>query len=480
MTWSPYFETGLALVDAQHHALVDMVNLAAPHLALNDEVAKRAVGPLLDKLTHYAAVHFRDEERLMAQHHLALDYVAHHHRTHQALVDEVTEMRQQYEQEGSLSGTDLLRFLSSWLSFHILMEDQRMAAQVKGMAAGQSAQQAFERVRQPPDAAHGVYNTSLLELFTLLTERNRRLSQAHAEVQRVKTALETANQSLEARVEQRTRDLAATVARLEQTQAQLLQSEKMAAVGQLAAGVAHEINNPISFVSANLGSLTDYVARLFALVDACERAAPGLPPAQQAALLALRQKLEMDELRDDIPGLLRESRDGLARVGRIVADLRDFASADDADWALADLNQALENALNLAASQWAPPVRIVKQLETLPPVKCSLAQITQVLVNLLVNAAQSMADPGTITLRSGVQPPGGVWLEISDTGCGMSPELQKRIFEPFFTTRPVGRGTGLGLSVSWEIVARHQGRLEVQSTPGVGSTFRLSLPQHLA
>ncbi len=476
MAWSPYFETGLERVDAQHHALVDMVNQAAPHLALNDEVARRAVGPLLDNLTRYAVVHFRDEEQLMVQLHLTADYLKHHHQTHQAFVDEVTQMRRQYEHDGSLSGTELLRFLGSWLSFHILVEDQRMAAQIKDIAAGQSAQQAYEHISQPQDAAHAVFNSTLLDLFTLLTERNRKLSQANEEVQRVKTALEIANQSLEARVQARTRDLAATVARLQQTQVQLLQSEKMAAVGQLAAGVAHEINNPVGFVNSNLGSLAGYVDQLFALISAYEAVSASLGAEQQATLAAARQKIDIDYLRDDIPGLLRESKDGLARVKRIVSDLRDFARADDGPGAPADLNQALESALNMVGSDIAPKASVVKQLASLPPVHCHVAQITQVLVNLLRNAAQAISGHGSITLRSGMQPGEHVWLEVSDSGCGMSAELQKRIFEPFYSTRPVGSGTGLGLSVSWEIIARHQGQLDVQSAPGQGSTFRITLP----
>ncbi len=467
MAWSRYFETGLQRVDAQHHALVDMVNQAAPHLALNDEVARRAVVPLLDNLTRYAAVHFRDEERLMAQNHLADDHVRHHQQTHQAFVDEVTQMRHQYEQEGSLSGPELLRFLGSWLSFHILVEDQRMAAQVRDIAAGQSAQAAYEHVSQPQDAAHAVFNSSLLDLFTLLTERNRKLSQ---------TALEIANQSLEARVQARTQDLAATVARLQQTQMQLLQSEKMAAVGQLAAGVAHEINNPVGFVNSNLGSLADYVDQLFDLLAAYEEASASMPPEKQARLAALRQTIDVAYLRDDIPGLLRESKDGLARVTRIVSDLRDFARSDDGPWAPADLNQALESALNMVASDIAPKASVLKRLANLPPVTCQVAQMTQVLVNLLLNAAQAITDHGSITLRSGVLPDDHVWLEVIDSGCGMAPEVQKRIFEPFYSTRPVGSGIGLGLSVSWEIMARHQGQLEVHSATGQGSTFRITLP----
>lgn len=237
MTWSPHFETGLKSVDAQHHALVDMINAAAPHLALDTAAARQALGPLLDKLTQYAATHFKYEESLMLQKQVTPEYAAIHHQAHQAFVEEVTQMRHQFELEGSLSGQELLRFLTSWLSFHILSEDQRLASQIHAIDSGVSAADAFERVNRVEDAPHAVYTSSLLDLFTLLTQRNHTLTLANEQVRHSQTELAAANQSLELRVQERTRDLAATVSRLEQTQKQLLQSEKMAAVGQLAAGV---------------------------------------------------------------------------------------------------------------------------------------------------------------------------------------------------------------------------------------------------
>jgi hemerythrin-like metal-binding protein len=477
MAWSPHFETGLELVDAQHHALVDMINLAAPHLALNDETAKRAVGPLLDNLTKYAAVHFRDEEQLMAQKRLARDYLMHHHQSHLAFVGELTQMRKQYEEEGSLSGTDLLRFLTSWLSFHILMEDQRMSCQIKDVEGGFSAEQAYERLGKSDDGTLAIYSNSLLDLFTLLTERNQRLVVVNEEVRRSQAALAEANLSLEVRVNERTRDLSETLAKLQHTQNRLLQSEKLAAVGQLAAGVAHEINNPVGFVTSNMGSLTDYVGQLFALIDQYQEALTSLSAEHRAVLQAASQKIDLDYLREDIPTLLQESRDGLTRVKNIVNGLRDFSRVDDGQWKPTDPIQILESALQIAGNEIKHKASVVKELVTLPAVDCISSQINQVLVNLLVNAAQAVTSPGTITVRSGVQGE-SVWLEISDNGCGMPEDVKKRIFEPFYTTQEVGKGTGLGLSISWEIMQRHQGEIEVTSAPGQGSTFHLTLPIH--
>jgi signal transduction histidine kinase len=294
-------------------------------------------------------------------------------------------------------------------------------------------------------------------------------------VRTAKSELEAVNSLLEARVAERTHELVESIARLEQTQGQLLQSEKMAAVGQLAAGVAHEINNPIGFVNSNLGSLTRYVAQMFDLIRAYEEACTVLPSVQQAAIAQARERVEIDYIQQDVPDLLNDSKEGLARVKRIVNDLRDFSHTDSAEWAPADINQALERSLNVGANELKYKAEIIKDFTPLPLVNCIISQLSQVFLNLLVNAAHAIQDRGTITLRTG-QADKSIWIEISDTGCGMSDETQKRIFEPFYTTKPVGKGTGLGLSISWEIINRHKGSIDVKSTQGQGSTFRITLP----
>lgn len=284
----------------------------------------------------------------------------------------------------------------------------------------------------------------------------------------------TGNAELDGRIRGMVADL---VARVERTQSQLLQSEKMAAVGQLAAGVAHEINNPVGFVSSNLGSLASYVNRLFELLAAyeqLERALPGDHPARQAVAQA-REAAEIDYLREDIPDLLRESMEGLARVKHIVNDLKDFSRADEGEWQETDLNRGLESTLNVVWNEIKYKAQVVRELGELPKVRCIPAQINQVFMNLLVNAAQAIDSMGTITLRSGAGER-AVWVEIADTGKGMPAEVMARIFEPFYTTKPVGKGTGLGLSISADIVKRHRGTLTVRSRPGEGTCFRLELP----
>lgn len=489
MAWSDHFVTGIAPVDAQHHALVDMINAVAPSLALGDEEARRVVAPLLDKLVHYADVHFKFEESLMARTQLLPEYLAQHHRTHQAFVTEVLQMRQQYEQLGTLSGRDLLQFLISWLTFHILSEDKRMATQVQAIGDGETPEQAFAKLSPVGGAPNAVYNDALIDLFGLLSERNRALTQTNQRLLAAQSDLEAANRSLESRVQARTQELSQSntnlqaqqlaledsLKQLERTQGQLLQSEKMAAVGQLAAGVAHEINNPVGFVSSNISTLTQYTQQLLEVIDLSRQISSHLPPEPKLALDKALLKVEYDYLREDLPDLLRESRDGLARVKRIVNDLRDFSTADDGQLQPTDLNQVLESALKVAVPDLQDKAEIVRELSPGAMAMCRAAQISQVLVSLLVNAVQAMPQPGRITVRSGVALQ-EAWVEIADTGCGMTDEVKKRIFEPFYTTKPVGQGTGLGLSLTWEIIQRHYGHIQVSSAPGVGTTFRVSLP----
>jgi hemerythrin-like metal-binding protein len=489
MAWSEHFVSGIDAVDVQHKALVEMINAAAPHLASGGEEAHRTVGPLLDKLVRYAASHFQYEENLMQQAGVLPAYFTQHRKTHQTFVDEVLQMRAQYEKGESLSGNDLLHFLTSWLTFHILSEDKHMAVQVLAIGRGDTAAQAFEALDTSKGAPQAVYNAALVDLFSLLTARNRTLTDANAQVREAQHALEAANSQLESRVQERTRELADTnsalvserqaledsLASLQQAQARLLQSEKMAAVGQLAAGVAHEINNPIGFVSSNLGSLGGYVEHMLTLLEAYDKTRVLMPAALRAKIESLPAHAELEYIREDAPELLRECKEGLARVKRIVNDLRDFARVDTADWAGADIHAVLDSALQVAANELKYKADVVRDYAALPPVVCNAAQLGQVFVNLLVNAAQAMEGRGTITLRTGLAPD-GVWIDISDTGAGMAAETQKRIFEPFYTTKPVGQGTGLGLSISWDIVKRHGGAVEVQSSPGHGTRFRITLP----
>ncbi len=266
---------------------------------------------------------------------------------------------------------------------------------------------------------------------------------------------------------------------LQDAQAQLLQSEKMASIGQLAAGVAHEINNPIGFVHSNLGTLENYIRDLFRVIEAYERAEHALATtsAHCVEVAEIKKLLDLPYLKEDIPALLNESREGITRVRKIVQDLKDFSRLDSSpDWQFADLRQGLDSTLNIVTNEIKYRADVVKQYDDIPDIECLPSQLNQVFMNLLVNAAHAIEGPrGTITLRTGRQGD-EVWVEVADTGKGIPAELRDRIFDPFFTTKPVGKGTGLGLSLAYGIVRKHNGRFELISEEGKGSTFRLVLP----
>jgi PAS domain S-box-containing protein len=263
--------------------------------------------------------------------------------------------------------------------------------------------------------------------------------------------------------------------KLEEAQSQLLQSEKLASIGQLAAGVAHELNNPIGFVHSNLDTLEEYLGDLFAIIDAGESALATGDAAPLEAMRRLKNEKDYTFIKHDIGDLMAESMDGLARVRKIVQDLKDFSRVGEAEWQWADLHKGLDSTLNIVWNELKYRCTINKEYGELPPVHCLPSQLNQVFMNLLVNAGQAIVDHGEITLRTG-RDDNSVWVEVADTGAGIPKENLNRIFDPFFTTKPVGKGTGLGLSLSYGIVVKHHGRIDVTTEVGKGSTFRVILP----
>jgi two-component system NtrC family sensor kinase len=257
--------------------------------------------------------------------------------------------------------------------------------------------------------------------------------------------------------------------KLETANSQLLQSEKMAAIGQLAAGVAHEINNPIGYVFSNLKTLDGYVRDLLKIADAVDTA------GDLDELRQLKRQLEYDYIRGDVAALISESEDGIDRVTRIISALKDFSHIDEEEFRPADLHRGLDTTLNVVNNELKYKAEVIKEYGELPEVECILSQINQVVMNLLVNAAHAMEQFGRITLRTGCDSD-WAWIEVEDNGKGIEPKLLNRIFEPFFTTKPVGKGTGLGLALSYNIVQKHSGNIEVYSEPNIGTRFRINLP----
>lgn len=260
---------------------------------------------------------------------------------------------------------------------------------------------------------------------------------------------------------------------LEGAQVQLVQSEKLAAIGQLAAGVAHEMNTPLGFVSSNFSTLERYVSQLFAVLEAYRAAtAEG---EERAEAEAIYRVADIDFLRDDLPSLLAETRDGLDRVQRIVRDLKDFSRVGEQEWQFTDLHRGLDSTLNILRYEIKNKAEVVRRYGDLPEVWCVPSMINQVFLNLLANATQAIETHGTITVHTAIEAD-NVVIRIDDTGSGIAPEHLGRIFDPFFTTKPAGKGTGLGLSLAQDIVLQHHGRLSATTVHGQGSTFTIELP----
>lgn len=265
-------------------------------------------------------------------------------------------------------------------------------------------------------------------------------------------------------------DLSALNARLSAAHVQMLESEKLASLGQLAAGLAHEINNPISFILSNFGALESYLNELLEILDAHERAHPVLSePADPNSGAGF--------LRQEIPVLMQESKDGIVRIKQIVQHLREFARVDHGqDWQHVNVLVGINATLALMAREIDERADLVVACGPLPEIECKLGELNQVFLNVIRNALQSMEGTRgrlTVTTSAG---PDQILIEVSDTGCGFNADIQSRIFDPFFTTKGVGKNTGLGLSVAYGILQKHRGSISIESTPKVGTTVRICLP----
>jgi signal transduction histidine kinase len=268
-------------------------------------------------------------------------------------------------------------------------------------------------------------------------------------------------------------ELQAAYRDLQATQVQLVQREKMASVGQLVAGVAHELNNPIGFVFSNVTTLDDFVRRLRAMLDAY--ATVELPEAARARIAERRGELKVDYALKYLDSMIQGIREGAERARKIVRDLRVFARSEDDVWQPVDLHEELESSLTLLSHLLRDRIVVHRKFGAVPSVECIRSQIDQVFLNLLANAAQAIAGPGAITIATRCEDE-SVVVTIADTGPGIAPAIAGRIFDPFFTTKPVGEGTGLGLSISYEIVKKHGGEIRADSPPEGGAVFTVRLP----
>jgi two-component system, NtrC family, sensor kinase len=490
--WDNKFNTGVDIVDEQHRKLVDLINRLgsiSAHLTSTEEL-----GAILTELANYTVYHFNTEEELMKQYdvdatHQNIHIKAHQHFTAQVMV----------AAKILLSSTDvtnqliapLLKYLTNWLVQHILGSDARMGKEIIALQAGSAHEDAVRIATDFMTQSANVLMEALNEMYGKLGDRTLEVMQKNQELEAEHEALRELNEQLEERVKQRTAaleqanqqlqsnnvELKQLNEKLESAHTQLLQSEKMASIGQLAAGVAHEINNPVGFVNSNLGTLGKYITSMFNVIAAYEAAEAKAGSNTCPEVSQVKKTVDFNYLKEDIPSLLKESQDGLSRVTRIVQDLKDFSHVDETSWQHANLEQGIDSTLNVVANEIRYKAEVVKEYSGLPDIECMPSQLNQVFMNMLINAAQAIDNKGTITVRTGTSGD-EVWVEVQDTGKGISPENLSRIFDPFFTTKPIGKGTGLGLSLAYGIVEKHHGRIEVKSEVGKGSTFRVCLPVH--
>lgn len=314
--------------------------------------------------------------------------------------------------------------------------------------------------------------THYLAIKEDVTERKlveQKLEHTVAQATQLSASMEFKNSE----IEQQRLELDKAYSDLKMAQAQMLQREKMASIGQLAAGVAHEINNPIGFVTSNLRTLGKYIQRLCDYIERLEKVLVDSP--DWAEIKAERKKIKLDFLLEDCSDLIDESLDGSERVRKIVQNLKTFSRVDQAEEQSSDLNECLESTIAIVWNEIKYKAKLEKNFAELPTLRCNPQELTQVFTNILVNAAQAIEKDGLIKVGSSFDGE-NIIITIEDNGCGIEEDNLTRIFEPFFTTKDVGKGTGLGMSISYEIVKKHGGDLQVQSTVGKGTSFTLKLP----
>lgn len=458
--WADYFETGFGEVDQQHHKLVELINRLGERLASGRTLSGEELDHVLGSLRKYAALHFSTEEQMMSHSGIDQRHVEVHCRAHTEFVGQIDALAgtAANDQRGALP--ELLRYVSSWLALHILGIDMAMARQLRAIASGTSAVEAFEHDSRAADPANSALISAVHTLYSTVAERNAELIKAQAE--------------LENRVAERTAELQEMVLRLEAAREEIVQAEKMAALGQFAAGMAHELNTPLGYIGGNLNALGDYCTRL---LDLCEQAdsvladGPHAGPWNRAC-----EEADRTFIREDAPELLGESRAGLERISRIVDALRRSA----VDLAEAPVSTDLNSVINQAILRQMPalPASIRIDCACEAPVATLIAPhaLGAAVDEVFDNAIKALYDQGGLITCTTGSDASQAWLEIADTGPGVDDAIAAHIFEPFFTTRHVGDGAGLGLYLAYQTARQHGGHIELRGN-GPGATFRLVIPR---
>ncbi|MBG1264459.1 sensor histidine kinase [Nostoc commune] len=335
-----------------------------------------------------------------------------------------------------------------------------------------------------------VETSNIQELNILSNSFNHMAGQLHESF----TALEKSKEELEDRVEERTTELKNALRELQRTQSQVIQSEKMSSLGQLVAGVAHEINNPVNFIHGNLTHVQEYTQDLLALVQLYQQYNPNSASEIQIAV----ENMDLEFLQSDLPKMLTSMKVGTDRIRQIVLSLRNFSRMDEAELKSVDIHEGIDSTLMILQHRFKakpeqPEIQVIKDYGNIPLIECYAGQMNQVFMNILVNAIDALEEsnakrtyqeiennPSQIKIRTSVINSTLLEVAIADNGVGISQEFQQRIFDPFFTTKPVGKGTGMGMSISYQIITeKHGGKLECFSTFGEGTEFIIQIPLRL-
>ncbi|HBH18400.1 MAG TPA: hypothetical protein DDX14_05585, partial [Cyanobacteria bacterium UBA9579] len=264
-------------------------------------------------------------------------------------------------------------------------------------------------------------------------------------------------------------------AELKEAQAMVVHSEKMKSLGQLVAGVAHELNNPINFIYGNLDHLRNYMNDLIGVIDSLAQVADKVPAEVMESIEKSKEEADYQFILEDLPPLIKSCKDGAERCKQIVLDLKNFSRLDEALLKEIDIHEGLESTLNILYNKFKNKVNVHKEFGELPMLSCYAGQLNQVFMNILDNAIQAVPEHGDVYVRTSFEN-NNIKVIIEDNGAGIDQESLSRIFDPFFTTKPVGEGTGLGLSISYRIIKTHNGTIDVESEKGKGTKFTIKIP----
>lgn len=413
------------------------------------------------------ALHHPSTSQVMAQ----FDHLSHH------VEDAKTKAEtQQFQADQKLAQAEALRLQIIVISLLLSVGIAVLLATITSRAIAYP----IETVTQ---VASAIVKESNLEIRTPVTTNDEVGSLATSLNQLVQWVddstqeLQLARQTLEQRVEERTQELTQALKELQQTQTQLIQREKMSSLGQMVAGIAHEINNPINFIYGNLDYAKRSINDLLNLLELYRQEYP----QPNAAIQEQSEAMDLDFLIADMPKMLSSLKMGAERIQEVVLSLRNFCRLDEAQLKQADIHEGLENTLLLVGHRIQPNINIVKKYSQLPRIDCYPAQLNQVFINIISNAIDALEDIQgkaipTIVIRSETINNRWIRVAIWNNGAAIPGEIKDRIFDPFFTTKSVGKGTGMGLAICYQIVKKHQGKIEVTSEPGKGTEFVIMLP----